>query len=144
MYDLIHLAFQTDSTRIVTLKVEGSGLVPPIPGVHEAHHALSHHGKDPQKLEQLKAIETAEMVALAEFLTKLKVTTEEHSNLLERTMLLYSSNLGNSSSHDNHNMPILFAGGGFKHAGHLAFDEKNNTPLCNLYVSMLQRMGIET
>ena len=143
MYDLIHLALQTDSTRIITLSIQGSGLVPPIEGVTEGYHSLSHHGKDPKKLEQLKAVEMAEFVALGEFLTKLKGTTEEGSNLLDRTMVYYGSNLGNASSHDNKNMPTFLAGGGFRHGQHLAFDQQNNTPLCNLYVSMLQRLGIE-
>ena len=143
MYDLVYLALQTDSTRIVTLNIECSGLVPPIEGVTEGHHSLSHHGKDPKKLEQLKAVELAEFAALAEFLGKLQGTKEESQTLLDRTMVLYGSNLGNASSHDNRNMPALLAGGGFRHAGHLAFDQQNNMPLCNLYVSMLQRMGVE-
>jgi hypothetical protein len=144
MYDLIHLALQTDSTRIVTLKVSGTGLVPPIPGVSQAHHELSHHGKDPKKLEQLKIVETAELTALAGFLTKLQSTTEDAANLLDKTMVYFGSNLGNASSHDNHNMPTIIAGGGFRHGQHLAFDQKSNAPLPNLYVSMLQRLGIET
>ncbi len=143
MYDLIHLALQTDSTRVVTLTIEGQGLVPLIPGVTQAHHELSHHGKDPKKLEQLKAVETAEMVAFGEFLSKLKATADNDSDLLEKTMVLYSSNLGNASSHDTRNMPTLLAGGGFRHGQHLAFDQKDNTPLANLFVSMLQKMGIE-
>jgi hypothetical protein len=143
MYDLIHLALQTDSTRIVTLSLEGSGLVPPIEGVTEGHHNLSHHGKDPKKLEQLQAVELAEFAALGEFLGKLQTSKEEGQTLLDRTMVLYGSNLGNASSHDNKNMPTVLAGGGFRHAGHLAFDPQNNAPLCNLYVSMLQRMGVE-
>ena len=144
MLDLIHLSFQTDSTRIVTLSVEGSGLVPPIDGVTEGHHSLSHHGKDPQKLEQLKAVEKAEFVALGEFLTKLKTTKEDDANLLDRTMVYYGSNLGNASSHSNKNMPCVIAGGGFRHGQHIAFDQEKNENLCNLYVSMLQRMGVET
>jgi len=119
-------------------------LVPPLPGVSLAHHELSHHGKNPMKLEQLKIIETAEIAALGEFLTKLKGTAEEGSNLLDKTMVVYGSNLGNANSHDNRNMPTIFAGGGFRHGQHLAFDQQNNAPLCNLYVSMLHRMGIET
>jgi hypothetical protein len=144
MYDLIHLAIQTDSTRIVTLKVSGTGLVPPIPGVSQPHHQLSHHGKDPIKLEQLKIVETAEMVALGAFLTKLHATREEASTLLDKTMVYFGSNLGNASSHDNRNMPTILAGGGFRHGQHLAFDQQKNGPLANMYVSMLQRLGLET
>lgn len=143
MYDLLHLAIQTDSSRLATLQVAGTGLVVPIPGVTEAHHSLSHHGKDPKKLEQLKMIETAEMTALADFLKKLKATKEDGSDLLDRTMVYYGSNLGNASSHDNKNMPVILAGGGFRHGQHLAFDRVHNTPLANLYLSMLQQLGIE-
>ncbi len=144
MYDLIHLALQTDSTRIITLQVQGSGLVVPIEGVTEGHHSLSHHGKDPKKLDQLKAVESAEMAAFGDFLTKLKTTKEEGSDLLDQTMVYYGSNLGNANSHDNKNMPVIFAGGGFNHGQHLAFDPQNNAPLPNLYLTILQRLGIET
>jgi hypothetical protein len=143
MYDLIHLALQTDSTRLITLQVFGTGLVPPIEGVTEGHHNLSHHGKDPEKLDQLKAVELEEFKALAGLLTKLKSSQEDGTTLLDRTMVLFGSNLGNASSHDTKNMPVVLAGGGFRHGQHLAFDEKRNTPLCNLYVSMLHRLGVE-
>lgn len=144
MYDLVHLAIQTDSSRVITLSIECSGLVPPIPGVTEGHHNLSHHGKDPKKIEQLKIVERAEFQALASFLAKLKGSKEEGQTLLDRTMVFYGSNLGNASSHDTKNMPALLAGGSFRHGQHLAFDQKNNMPLCNLYVSMLQQLGVET
>ena len=123
--------------------MQGTGLVVPVAGVTEAHHSLSHHGKDPKKLEQLGAVEGAEMKVFGEFLAKLKSTKENGSNLLDQTMLMYSSNMGNASSHDNKNLPVIVAGGGFKHGRHLQFDDKNNTPLCNLFVSMLQKMGID-
>jgi hypothetical protein len=143
MFDLAQLAFQTDSTRLVSLRIDVVGVVPPIPGVSLDHHNLSHHGKDPEKLKQLQRIETQQLVALRDFLGKLKQAKEGGETLLDRTMVLYGSNLGNASSHDTKNLPILFAGGGFKHGQHLAFDRKNNTPLCKLYVSMLQRLGVE-
>jgi Protein of unknown function (DUF1552) len=144
MYDLAHLALQTDSTRIITLEVQGSGSVVPIPGVTEGHHNLSHHGRDPDKLEQLKAVERAGFEALADLLGKLRASTEEGSTLLDKTTVLFGSNLGNASSHDTRNLPILLAGGGFKHGQHLAFDPAKNAPLPNLYVSLLQRLGVET
>jgi hypothetical protein len=143
MYDLVHLALATDSTRLITLMITGTNLVPPIPGISTDWHNLSHHGLDGQKIEQLKIIEQAEMKLLAELLGNLKRTREEGDTLLDRTMVLYGSNLGNSSSHDTRNMPILLAGGGFRHAGHLAFDPKRNYPLPNLFVSMLQQLGLE-
>src|SRR5205809_5821760 len=77
MFDLIHLALQTDSTRLVTLLLLGTSLVPPVPGVSLGHHDLSHHGQDPKKIEQLKAVEVAKMQTLRDFLRKLKETKEE-------------------------------------------------------------------
>jgi hypothetical protein len=142
-FDLIHLALQTDSTRLVTLQLLGTSSVPPVPGVTYGHHDLSHHGKDPTKIDQLKKVELAEMTTLRDFLARLKQTKEEESNLLERTMVFFSSNLGNAATHDVKNLPVLLAGGGFKHGLHLAFDPGKPPPLCNLYVSMLQRLGLE-
>ena len=144
MFDLIHLAVQTDSTRLITLLLLGTSLVPPIPGVSLGHHDLSHHGQDPKKIEQLKVVELEKMKTVHELLLKLKQTKEEDETLLDRTMVFFSSNLGNASNHSSKNLPVLLAGGGFKHGQHLAFDAQNGPPLCNLYVSMLQRLGIET
>ena len=142
-FDLIHLALQTDSTRLVTLQLLGTSGVPPMPGVSLGHHDLSHHGKDPNKIAQLEKIETEEMKTLRDFLKKLKDTKEDGATLLDRTTVFFSSNLADASIHSVKNMPVLLAGGGFKHGQHLAFDPKSNPPLCNLYVSMLQRLGLE-
>ena len=142
-FDLIHLALQTDSSRLVTLQLLGTSNVPPIRGVTQGHHNLSHHGKDPAKIAQLKILELEEMKTLRDFLTQLGQTREEGESLLDRTMVFFSSNLGDASKHSVKNMPVLLAGGGFKHGRHLAFDENKNPPLCNLFVSMLQRMGIK-
>jgi Protein of unknown function (DUF1552) len=144
MFDLIHLALQTDSSRLITLLLLGTSLVPPIEGVNLGHHDLSHHGQDPKKIEQLKAVEIAEMKTFGDFLKKLKDTKEDGETLLDRTSVFFSSNLGNASNHATKNLPVLLAGGGFKHGQHLAFDANNPPPLSNLYVSMLQRLGIET
>ena len=100
--------------------------------------------QDPTKFEQLKKVELEKMKTVREFLEKLKQTAEQGETRLDRTMVFFSSNLGNASSHSTKNLPVLFAGGGFKHGQHLAFDPKNGPPLSNLYVSMLQRLGIET
>ena len=142
-FDLIHLALQTDSTRLVTLQLLGTSSVPPIPGVSQGHHDLSHHGKDPAKIAQLKTLELEKMKTLRDFLAQLKQTQDEGERLLDRTIVFFSSNLGDASKHSVNNMPVLLAGGGFKHGQHLAFDEANHPPLCNLFVSMLQRLGIE-
>jgi len=142
-FDIVRLALETDSTRVITLNLSSqdqSG----INGVTLAHHDASHHGQEPEKLEQLALIEEAEVGVLGDFLTQLKGGREGETNLLDRTMVLYTSNLGNSSSHDNTNLPILLAGGGLRHQGHLGFDPKNNTLMSNLFVRMLQQMGIET
>ncbi len=144
MFDLTALALQTDSTRLVTIMMEGFFIVPPIEGVEEGYHTVSHHGQNPRKLEQLAIIETEHMRAFAGLLTKLSEAKEDGETLLDRTMVMYGSNMGNASSHDNRNLPVILAGGGFKHGQHLAFDNTNNYPLPNLYVSMLQRLGIET
>jgi hypothetical protein len=142
MYDLTHLALQTDSTRIVTLLLMGTSLVPPIPGVSFGHHDLSHHGQDPTKIAQLRAVELVELTAFRDFVAKLKQTKEGSGSLLDSTMVFFSSNLGNAATHSVRSLPVLLAGGGFRHGHHLAFDPVNPPPLCNLYVSMLQRLGV--
>src|SRR5262249_2943607 len=106
------------------------------------YHNLSHHGQDPERLAQLKTVELEQMKAFAEFLSKLRATPEENGTLLDQTMVLLGSDLGNGNSHDNRNLPIILAGGGFRHGQHLAFNQDNNYPLSKLYVSMLQRLGL--
>lgn len=143
LFDLAHLAIQTDSTRLITIMLAGATSAPPIPGVNQGHHDLSHHGKDPGKLAQLELIEMECMKVLSELVTKLKQSQEGDATLLDRTTVYLGSNLGDASSHSTKNLPILIAGGGFRHGQHLALDPQNPPPLCNLYVSMLQRLGIE-
>jgi hypothetical protein len=118
--------------------------VPTIPGVTQDYHNLSHHGKDPAKIAELGVIERAQIACIGEFLGKLQSSREENGTLLDLTMVLVGSNLGNASSHDTRNLPIVLAGGGFKHGQHLLFDRERNYPLPNLFVSMLQRLGLET
>ena len=144
MYDMMHLAIETDSTRFMTFYDTGMNAVPTIPGVDTDYHMLSHHGKDPAKIEQLTIVEAAMIKSLGRFLGKLSASRENGDSLLDSTMVLFGSNLGNASSHDTKNMPILLAGGGFRHGQHLQFDHDNNYPLPKLYVSMLQRLGLET
>ncbi len=147
MYSLVRLAFETDSTRSVTLMLDSvSTPVVEIAGatISDGYHNLSHHGKSEAKLAQLRIIDTWHMRLLADLFKGLKGVQEGGEALMDRTMILYGSNLGDANAHSTTNMPTLFAGGGFKHAGHLAFDRSQNYPLPNLFVSMLQRMGIET
>jgi len=142
LLDLIHLALQTDSTRLVTMLMLGTSLVPPIAGVSFGHHDLSHHGQDAAKIAQLRTVELEKMKALADFLAKLKATREDGGTLLDRTTVFFSSNLGNAATHGVRNLPVLLAGGGFRHGQHLAFDATNGPPLGNLFVSVLQRLGM--
>jgi hypothetical protein len=147
MYSLVRLAFETDSTRSVTLMLDSvSTPVVDIKGatISDGYHNLSHHGKSEAKLAQLRIIDSWHMRLLADLFKGLKGVHEGDQNLLDRTMVLYGSNLGDANAHSTSNMPVLLAGGGFRHAGHLAFDRKQNYPLPNLFVSMLQRLGIET
>lgn len=143
MIDLMQLALQTDSTRFITFALNGFNAVPAIQGVTQDWHNLSHHGQDPVRLAELRVVELQVMQLFAELLTKLKATPEGPGTLLDRTIVLFGSNLGNASSHDNTNLPILVAGGGFRHGQHLAFDPRKNPPLCNLFVQFLQRLGAD-
>jgi hypothetical protein len=142
LFDLIPLALQADSTRLVTIMLQGANSVPPVPGVTIDHHNLSHHGRDPDKIRQLRLIEEAQFRVVRELLGKLKVKDERGTSLLDQTMVLFGSNLGNANSHDTRNLPILLAGGGFKHGRHVAFDAARDERLCNLFTSMLQRLGL--
>ncbi len=140
--DLVHLALQTDSTRVIALWLWSYGPVD-LPGVAIGHHDATHHGQDEAKIRQLATIEEAEMKLFGEFLGKMKASRERDATLLDQTAIFYGSNLGNGSAHSCDNLPIVLAGGGFQHAGHVAFDRKNNKPLSNLFVRILQQMGIE-
>src|SRR5262245_7711251 len=104
LFDLTHLAIQTDSTRLVTIMLGGSTYVPPIQGVTLGHHDLSHHGKDPGKLAQLKTVEVETMKTLREMLAKLRQSKEDGATLLNRTMVFLGSNLGDGSSHSVKNL----------------------------------------
>jgi hypothetical protein len=146
MYDLVRLAFETDSTRAVTLMLNSVGTpVVQIAGatITDSYHNLSHHGKAEEKLVQLKVIDEWHMKLLADLFKGLKSVKEAGATLLDRTMVLYGSNLGDANAHSTTNLPTLFAGGGFRHGQHLAFNRARNYPLPNLFVSMLHRLGIE-
>jgi hypothetical protein len=141
-FDLVHLALQTDSTRVISLWLWSHGRVE-LPGVAIGHHDATHHGQDDAKIKQLALIEEAEMSLFGSFLGKMKASDEAGASLLDQTVVCYASNLGNASAHTCNNLPILLAGGGFRHAGHVAFDRKNNRPLANLFVRMLHQMDID-
>jgi hypothetical protein len=148
MYELARLAFQTDSTRNITLMLD-SASTPVVEGITEisiteTYHNLSHHGKSEVKMEQLAALDVGHMKCLAKMFAAFKTVSEGEENLLDRTMIYYGSNFGDASAHTCFNMPALLAGGGFKHGQQLGFDREHNRNynLCNVFVSMIQRMGI--
>ena len=133
MFDVIKLALETDSSRLISLFIDTTVI-----------HNITHHGNRPEAIAELRSKEEAQFDVFAKLLAGLNETKEEGESLLDRTMVLYGTCMGSANSHSNVNLPVLLAGGGFKHGQHLAFDTQNNYPLTNLYVSMLQRLGIET
>ena len=146
MNDMSRLALQTDSTRVITLFL-GSVRTP---GVNlddgrsiGGYHNISHHGKDENKLKQLAEIEVGQMELLNDLLQDLKDIEEADGTLLDHTMVLYGCHMGDANIHNNVNLPVILAGGGFQHGQHLKFNDQINSPLCNVFVSMLQKMGLE-
>lgn len=145
MYDLIALAFQTDSTRVVTyvVRTELAGGVYPEFGVSKGYHALTHHGNDPQNLEELAKVDTIYMSHWAHFLNRLKSVKEGDQTLLDRTVLGFSSGMGIGHSKDL--LPTVISGGtglGIEHQGHLNLPA--NTPLASVWHTMLDRVGVKT
>lgn len=140
------LAIESDSTRIVTLMADA--FFTPVYKLNdqqnttESYHGLSHHGQSEPKVKQLQETDRQQMSLLRKFILSLAAKKENGQRLLDNTMLLYGSNMGDANIHDNTNLPILLAGGGFRHGQHLLFRRDNNTPLCNLFLTMLQRMGV--
>jgi hypothetical protein len=106
--------------------------------MHQTNTLITDQFKD----RHLAIVESEQVTLFGDFLRRLKETSEDESNLLNRTMVLFGSHM-HSGNHDNRNLPIIFAGGGFRHGQHLAFDPDKNHPLANLYVTMLQRLGLE-
>ncbi len=143
MLDVMYLALQTDSTRFITVHLNGEGGAVPLEGVEDGYHSLSHHGLDDHKLEQLTTVESELVRKWGDFLRDLKGAEEQSGSMLDTTSVLMTSNLGNASSHDNRNMPVVLAGGGYNHGQHIAFDQKDNYPLPNLFLSILHRHGLQ-
>lgn len=148
MHDLMVLALRTDSTRFITYKAGGMNAVPKIAGVKQDWHNLSHHGQDEMKIEELTLIEKAEFAELARLFSLLKSAPEAGRTLLDQTIVLAGSNLGNASSHSWRDLPVLVAGGGFRHGQHLVAGGKghDNARFANLFVQIAQRLdvGLET
>lgn len=133
MFDVMKLAIETDSTRLISLFIDTTVI-----------HNITHHGNRPEVIAQLRVKEEGQFDALAGFLAALKESKEEGESLLDRTMVLYGTCMGSANSHSNTNLPMMLVGGGFKHGQHLAFDQTNNYPVANLYLTMLHRLGVET
>ena len=143
MFYMIPLILETDSSRVVSVMIHDHGAIPQVQGVSVDHHNLSHHGQDDAKIGQLKRIETEIVEALGGLLNELAARNDSDGNLLDSTTVLFGSNLGNANAHTSHDLPVLLAGGGYQHGGHIVH-EGENAPLCNLFVTLLQTMGVET
>jgi hypothetical protein len=148
MLSMAQLALESDSTRIVTLMVDAFATPSFKLGDNEnsttGYHDLSHHGQAADKVRQLEEADRRQMALLKKLFENLAEKRDGEARLLDRTMVLFGSNMGDANTHDNSNLPILLAGGGLQHGQHLAFSHDNNRPLCNLFVTMLQNMGLET
>ncbi len=148
MLSMARLAFESDSTRIITLMVDAFATPPfklhPDQNTTDGYHNLSHHGQSESKVQQLIDADHQQMTLLHKLFSQLAEVREGDDRLLDRTMILFGSNMGDANTHDNTNLPILVAGGGLKHGHHLAFRRDHNQPLCNLYVTMLQHLRVET
>ncbi|MCA9060258.1 MAG: DUF1552 domain-containing protein, partial [Planctomycetaceae bacterium] len=146
MLSMSRLALETDSTRIITLMIDA--FATPAFRLHpeelttDGYHNLSHHGQAPDKLRQLQDVDHQQLVLLRNLLQELTAVDVGNGNLLDQTMVLFGSNMGDSNTHDNSNLPILLAGGGLRHGQHLAYPQDRNRPLSDLFVTILQRMGV--
>jgi hypothetical protein len=145
MFDLQVLAFQADVTRVITFQLarETSNRTYPEIGVSDPHHPLTHHGNDPKKIEKVGRINRFHVSLFAEFLAKLRDTREGNGTLLDHSLLLYGSGMGNPNRHDHDNLPILVAGGAagrMKGGRHIRFAKP--TPLANLHLTLLDKVGV--
>lgn len=143
LYDLIALALQTDLTRVATLEIGGDFSAQSF-GFNKGYHALSHHGQVRESIEALIKMETYQVEQFTAFLNKLRSIHDGEATLLDQTMVLFGSGMGNANSHTNTNLPLVLAGGGFNHRGRLDFadNDPHRPPMTNLFVSMLQQFGL--
>lgn len=145
MFDLQVLAFQADVTRVITFQLarETSNRTYPEIGVPDPHHPLTHHGNDPRKVEKVARVNRMHVGLFAEFLAKLRDTREGNGTLLDHSLLLYGSGMGNPNQHDHDNLPILVAGGAagrMRGGRHIRFAQP--TPLANLHLTLLDKVGV--
>ena len=145
MYELIALALQTDSTRIATLEI-GGDFLPQHLGIKRDYHGLSHHGNDPEAIAELIVLEKYQIEHLGKFVTRLAGMNDGDRMLLDSTTVLFGSGMGDANSHKNSDLPIILAGGGYKHGEfrEVSHESGRKIPLCNLFVDIAQKMGVET
>ncbi|MFG0287399.1 MAG: DUF1552 domain-containing protein [Rhodopirellula sp. JB044] len=147
IFDMVAYAFQTDLTRVATIAFPNELGYTDVNGVTRGYHACTHNGKDERVVSELVAIESFQIEQLSRFMKQLDEIDEPNADgsLLDHTVILFGSGMGYGGTHSNRNLPILVAGGGFKHLGHVDTRSPagNNMPLCNLFVTLMQRFGIE-
>lgn len=144
LYELIALALQTDSTRVATLEIGGCYL-PQHLGIDKSYHGLSHHGNDEEAIAHLITLETHQIEHFGKFLTRLAGIQDGERTLLDSTAVLFGSGIGNGHSHTNTDLPIILAGGGYRHGEFKKVEASGpkKVPLCNLFLDIAQRMGVE-
>ena len=148
MYDLLALALQTESTRVAAMFLAGLGQVFTIDGetLQAGYHALSHHGNDPDKVRDLVKVELEHMKCFNHFLTQLKTSTDAHGRpLLDSTIVMLGTGMGDASRHANDNLPTIVVGGGFRHGQHISVDRTQPAAplLGDLFITMMQKLGLE-
>jgi len=144
LYELISLALQTDSTRVATLEI-GGDFLPQHLGIDKSYHTMSHHGNDSDTIAKLIKLETYQIEHFGKFLTRLEGIRDGGKSLLDSTAVLFGSGIGNGHSHTNTDLPIVLAGGGYKHGQfrNVTQEKRGKVPLSNLYLDIAQRMGLE-
>jgi hypothetical protein len=142
MLELAKLAFQTDSTRVITFSLDWIYSAIKVPGATGGWHTLSHHGNKPDTIKKLSQIEVDIMKHLNQFLFDLEQINEEGGTLLDNTTIVIGSNFGDASNHTHNNLPTIVAGGGYRHQTHTVLEKP--TPLCNLYLELLHKHNIDT
>jgi hypothetical protein len=145
LYEMIALALQTGSTRIATLEI-GGDFLPQHLGIKKDWHGLSHHGNDPEAIESLITLEKYQIEHFAKFVTRLAKMNDGERSLLDSTTVLFGSGMGDGNAHKNSDLPILLAGGAYKHGEfrEVPREGSQKVPLCNLFVDIAQKMGVET
>ena len=145
LYEMIALALQSDSTRIATLEI-GGDFMPQHLGIKKDWHGLSHHGNAPEAIADLITLEKYQIEHFGKFVARLAKMNDGERTLLDSTTVLFGSGMGDGNSHKNSDLPILLAGGGYKHGEFREVPREgiNKVPLCNLFVDIAQKMGVET